>query len=431
MSPVMSTPHYFTRHVCISVCGAPGTHPGDVRKLKVAATDALRTMIRGADRGRMNAVFFSVLGERSEQDKIAGGDSDGDKRSIIAFQPLVSLVPNDEYAAYDADAMRRRHESQYGAAASHTRGKGNASAAQARSAPPAAAHGAGSNHAANIERRLVANYLMARFNSSPLVTRCGIEWQAAAEWHGADHPKALMIDHLSKLGLDEPPPDYADGGISTRYLPPLPAELRSAALPEYVRAKQQKKARRRVGTAASKPAVRTTASLKSMLYNAQLITAQATGLLGPNPLFTVRRDRHLSSCVWMHPDAPSFRIKWERTFGEYQERQKRLRDEFIGGDGEGCIPVDSPYWERYAELEAEMRERYLGTPEVPRYSPAERTGVGADQAALYAEAAAIYEACYKTDALGQPARVSASAVRFPFRIAAPQLVDMKRRYAAP
>ena len=52
----------------ILVYGAPGMHPGDIRKLRVASTDALRRMIGSADPSRCNAIFFSIQGERSEQD---------------------------------------------------------------------------------------------------------------------------------------------------------------------------------------------------------------------------------------------------------------------------------------------------------------------------------------------------------------------------
>lgn len=52
----------------VLVYGAPGMHPGDIRKLTVTSTDALRRMIGGADPSRCNAIFFSIQGERSEQD---------------------------------------------------------------------------------------------------------------------------------------------------------------------------------------------------------------------------------------------------------------------------------------------------------------------------------------------------------------------------
>lgn len=52
----------------ILVYGAPGMHPGDIRKLRVTSTDALRRMIGKADPSRCNAIFFSIQGERSEQD---------------------------------------------------------------------------------------------------------------------------------------------------------------------------------------------------------------------------------------------------------------------------------------------------------------------------------------------------------------------------
>ena len=48
-------------------------------------------MLGGMTRYRFG-VFFSVHGERSEQDKIAGGDFDGDQRQVIGWQKLVQMV---------------------------------------------------------------------------------------------------------------------------------------------------------------------------------------------------------------------------------------------------------------------------------------------------------------------------------------------------
>jgi len=86
-------------------------------------------------------------------------------------------------------------------------------------------------------------------------------------------------------------------------------------------------------------------------------------------------------------------------------------------DEEDAIADDSPYWEAYRELESEMRARY-----VDGYTPAELAGT-VDQGDLFAEAAAIYEVCYP----GTPERCTAAAIKFPFRIAQEQLVQMKGR----
>jgi len=186
----------------ILVYGAPGMHPGDIRKLRVASTDALRRMIGSADPSRCNAIFFSIQGERSEQDCIAGGDFDGDKRNAICWQPLVQLV-SDNYPPYNpaqASVTYARHLRPTSGA--------NAPTAPLRTPPV---------DATKLEERLVANYLMARFNSSALVCRCGILWQQLAEKHGANHPLCLMADHLYRVGLDAMPPDTA--AIHTKYLP--------------------------------------------------------------------------------------------------------------------------------------------------------------------------------------------------------------------
>ena len=164
---------------------------------------------------------------------IAGGDFDGDKRNAICWQPLVKLV-SDNHPPYDAAqasvtyAQRFRPSSVAGAPTA------------ALPTPPV--------DATKLEERLVANYLMARFNSSALVCRCGIAWQLLAEKRGADHPFCLMADHLYRVGLDAMPPDTA--GIHTKYLPQLPAELRGTPYPQYVVAKMQSKPSRRTGTAA-------------------------------------------------------------------------------------------------------------------------------------------------------------------------------------
>lgn len=145
--------------------------------------------------------------------------------------------------------------------------------------------------ATDVEERLLANYLMARFNSSALVCVCGTQWQLLAERHGADHPSALMVDHLYRMGLDAMPPNTAR--IKTKYLPRFPPSLRSMAYPEYVHAKMQRKQARRGGASGSSASnlrvVSTMASLKSKLYNAPLAAP-----FEPSKTYTIQRDRHLA-----------------------------------------------------------------------------------------------------------------------------------------
>lgn len=383
----------------ILVYGAPGMHPGDIRKLRVTSTDALRRMIGKADPSRCNAIFFSIQGERSEQDCIAGGDFDGDKRNAICWQPLVKLV-SDSHPPYDAAQASATYAQRF-------RPSSVAGAPTATLPTPPV-------DATKLEERLIANYLMARFNSSALVCKCGIAWQLLAEKRGADHPSCLMADHLYRVGLDAMPPDTA--GIHTKYLPHLPAELRGTPYPQYVVAKMQSKPSRRTGTAAgssnaSTPkGVRTTASLKSKLYNAPLAAS-----LEPSRTYVVQRDPHLCSRLWGHPGAPVFASKWERLFKEYRERVQGLRSKCGLAEDQDAIADDSPYWEAYRELEHEMRARYVDS-----YTPAELAGT-VDQGELLAEAAAIYEVCYPA----APERRTAAAIKFPFRIAQEQLVQMK------
>ena len=70
---------------------SPGCHAGDVRKLKHARTPELEALLRGVDRRRAHAIFFSTRGERAVADMIAGCDHDGDKFTVISDPTLVRL----------------------------------------------------------------------------------------------------------------------------------------------------------------------------------------------------------------------------------------------------------------------------------------------------------------------------------------------------
>ena len=86
--------------------------------------------------------------------------------------------------AYEAESAAAAFEVAYGASKS-ARGKARA----APKAPPPSTPPRG----ADTDVRLMANYLMARFNISSLVQSCGIQWQVFADKYGANHEKTLMV----------------------------------------------------------------------------------------------------------------------------------------------------------------------------------------------------------------------------------------------
>eukprot|EP00897_Mesotaenium_endlicherianum_P007617 jgi/Mesen1/6884/ME000353S05912 len=72
----------------------PCLHPGDVRVLQARDDDVARC----AFEGRNDVVFFSTKGARPDPDKMAGGDLDGDRFSVL-YMP--ELVPPVEFQPMD------------------------------------------------------------------------------------------------------------------------------------------------------------------------------------------------------------------------------------------------------------------------------------------------------------------------------------------
>jgi RNA-dependent RNA polymerase len=70
----------------------PCSHPGDIRKLKAVWKEELKHLV--------NVVVFSCKGIRPEQNKMSGGDLDGDSYMIIWDEDLVKDFQNFPAAVY-------------------------------------------------------------------------------------------------------------------------------------------------------------------------------------------------------------------------------------------------------------------------------------------------------------------------------------------
>ena len=76
---------------------APGTHAGDVRKVRaVVPPPELRSLLVGARHQLQNALFFSVCGERPLADMLSGGDYDGDQFLVLRSFDKLPLGPGEE-----------------------------------------------------------------------------------------------------------------------------------------------------------------------------------------------------------------------------------------------------------------------------------------------------------------------------------------------
>ena len=58
---------------------APGTHTGDVRKMRHIIKPEIEALFQGVEPSRSTVIFFSTQGDRSAADMMADGDYDGDK----------------------------------------------------------------------------------------------------------------------------------------------------------------------------------------------------------------------------------------------------------------------------------------------------------------------------------------------------------------
>ena len=451
----------------VLVYGSPGMHPGDLHKVAVCYPEALREMISGSDPSRSHGIFFSTRGERSLADMIAGGDFDGDEYSVIAWRELVQLCTKMS-PPYTAEVANHPHGQPPPRCTSEVPSSSLASAATSvavsRSSTDMASGGLSadlfrptrgvireSEQAAQrrIEERLVANYIMARFMSGSLVGTAGTQWMVFADRFGAASPQCLQLDHLYRLGLDATPPDTAK---PTSYTPQLPAKLCLHEYPEHMKAKADEKNARAAHRASASSgsggrSVSLVASKQSLLAKLwHAVLCSPSGELAP-----IHVDPDLSRTRWPRcPDARAgtaayddhYVKLWSERYDEYARRERELR----GERGEGTpIGDDDPYWEQYREILAEYRALlYQNHTEWERLmNPQE----------LYAEVAAMYEVCYRAahfqqlqqqhmrEGSQQVAVASASAlsnasalrqpgtgrIRFPWRIATQQLLEMKEK----
>ena len=453
----------------VLVYGSPGMHPGDLHKVAVCYPDALREMISGCDPARTHGVFFSVRGERSLADMIAGGDFDGDEYSIIAWQELVQLI-GVQSPPYSPEQWQAHHASSKAPVFSTTsavtsatltstssadRGEGDATSSE--SMRPTRGALKQSEQAAQrlVEEKLVANYIMAHFMSCSTVGSSGTQWMVFADRFGAASPQCLKLDHLYRLGLDATPPDTAK---PTRYMQPLPLSLRSYEYPEHMKGKaDEKNARAAQHASASGVAggrvvklISSTESLLAKLWHAVLCSPSGE-------LEAIQLDPDLSRARWprchdARTGTPAYddhyvRL-WRERYGDYVRRERELRGE--RGDGTP-IEEDDPYWDQYNELIAEYRAMLF-----QNHTEWERLMTPAE---IYAEVAAIYEVCYKAahhevqqlrmrkgsqhegEASGSastsasvlagtssvPRQPGTARIRFPWRIADQQLLEMKAK----
>ena len=250
-------------------------------------------------------------------------------------------------------------------------------------------------------------------------------------------------------------------------MPRMPASLCCSEYPEHMKAKaDEKNARalqrqRAVHALASSPASGTAVrlfgsneSLLAKLWHAVLCSP--SGELAP-----IHLDPDLSRARWprcadARAGTPGFDDHyvelWAARYNEYKRREAELR----GERGEGTlIDEDDPYWEQYKELIGEYRALL--------FQQHTEWEVLMNPQELYAEVAAIYEVCYKaaqshqrqqrrsmadgimvegaaasaasaaSSSLAAAANMSpprlpgTSCIRFPWRIASQQLIEMKEK----
>ena len=215
----------------VLVYGSPGMHPGDLHKVSVCYPEALRDMMSGTDPTRTHGVFFSTRGSRSLADEIAGGDYDGDEYSVIAWAELVRLFlhPTPPYTPGDVpplpshDSARSATKdpapppppnppsssSMVSAAAAASAAKLPSASVDSPTSPQSGGSPIGSPSYAtrealrhcsdelaaqrDVEGRLVANYIMARFLSGGIVGTAGTQWMVFADKYGAACRQCLQV----------------------------------------------------------------------------------------------------------------------------------------------------------------------------------------------------------------------------------------------
>ena len=153
-------------------------------QVRVEYPDELLRMIEDAAPHRKNALYFSTLGGRSLADEIKGSDFDGDKICVIGWQKLVKLFiqPTPPYEAARVEEVIERKD-----APPHFKKwleKFNRQAETEKSNAKTAVN-AKDLDSFTCEKRLLNNYIMARFMSCALVGTSAVQWMVAADKHGA------------------------------------------------------------------------------------------------------------------------------------------------------------------------------------------------------------------------------------------------------
>ena len=455
------------------VYGPPGMHPGDVHLMSVAYPQVLLDTIAGADERRVNILFFSTQGTRSLADKIAGKDYDGDECLFIGWPELTELferpsapydpkrpphIPADKPAVGRGKRGEKRSAPTGSAPPLKAAMTAAPAAAPALTSTPAGAGGsewrtstslttatmATTLRAApaprrDLERRLLFNFMFARFLSSPLVGTAGTQWKVASE-KGAGSDTCLALEHLYKEGLDAALPDLCSlttGGLS-KHIRRLPAALRSNCYPAHMEAAIIESEKR--AAAAGKQSHITKSSEKSTSLLGQLWDAPEKLLAAhcepAEP--TVQVDRMLTRKVWprevcARSGTPEYEDRyleqWRSNWNEYSRREKQLKRS-------DPLEEDDPYWEAWRALSDEFAAR------LRRAHPDRVTY----QVELYAEVAALYEELYEQQRRARRERESAQGgsssrggdeatmgassqarIKFVWRVAGEFLMEMKRK----
>ena len=185
------------------VYSSPGMHPGDLHKVVVRYPEALREMISGSDPSRTHGVFFSTRGSRSLADMIAGSDFDGDEFSVIAWQELVQLFVKQS-PPYTPEAVLPLLGQQPARNASKAPMAAGATGATVADGAVRQSDQA-TQPQPQLEERLVANYIMARFMSGSIVGTAGTQWMVFADKFGAACDQCLQVrartSHSQNLAL--------------------------------------------------------------------------------------------------------------------------------------------------------------------------------------------------------------------------------------
>jgi hypothetical protein len=259
-----------------------------------------------------------------------------------------------------------------------------------------------------------------------------VAWLAAAGAHSS-LPNDWQLDHLYRVGLDAAPPDAIK---PVSYMERMPAQLCCHEYPEHMKNKADEKNGRALQRASSSGAagtrmvslVESKESLLARLWHAVLCSSSGElSAIHVDPAGTPAFDNHYVEL-------------WKERYAEYARRERELR----GKRGEGTlIEDDDPYWEQYRELIAEYSALlFQHHPQWERLmNPQE----------IYAEVAAIYEVCYKaahyqlqqqrtlegqredvaaalvSASTAAPRQPGAGRIRFPWRIAQQQLLEMKEK----